>query len=421
MIIVYAIVLSVASASAAPETPAHPYAVSIRDFGAMGDGQTDDAPAIQQALDSPSPMVVIPEGNYVIGTTLLVDSGKTVHDHREAVIRLADGAGQDVSDFLLTNRDHDTGNTHITIIGGIWDGNNEHNKRGPDGSPESYTGVAINFVNVEHLRLADLTVRNPDSFSIRLGEVRHFAVENIVFDHPVSRPNQDGVHVGGFSEDGYIRNLRAATPNTTNDDMVALNADDDVERCLNLGMKRGPIRNIHVEGVYAESVYTFVRLLSETQLLENIRIRDIAGGCRMYAINMNNWRFDKKSGDIRNVRVEDVNVTKTGPENDRPLIIVQLQVHDLVVENFRRNPIDSSGASTLLVANSADKTLEFDTASERQIEEIREQSKRAGTGVSEYILPGGSVSYHATVNAGPKGAICLPRGSIERMTLNSSR
>ena len=80
---------------------------------------------------------------------------------------------------------------------------------------------------------ADLTVLNPESFSIRLGEVRHFTVENIVFDHPVIRPNQDGVHVGGFSEHGYIRNLRAATVNTTSDDMVALNADDDVQRVLN--------------------------------------------------------------------------------------------------------------------------------------------------------------------------------------------
>jgi polygalacturonase len=418
MPLILAVSLIAAFTTAAPD---HSYAVSVTEFGAVGDGVADDAPAIQRALDSPSAVVTIPEGTYIIGDTLLLDSGKTLYAHPNAVLRLADGAAKDVHDFLITNRAHDAGNAYISLVGGIWDGNNEHNARGSDGNPESCTGVAINFVNVSHLAIRDLTVRNPDSFSIRLGEVRHFTVENIHFDHPVSRPNQDGVHVGGFVEHGVLRNLRALTPNTTNDDMVALNADDDVERCLNLGMKRGPIRNIHVDGVYAESVYTFVRLLSETQPVENISIRNIKGGCRMYAINMNNWRFDKRKGAIRNVRVDDVDVTKTGPDNDRPLIIVQLQVHDLAIRNFRRDPGDSNTAPTLLVANGGEKNLSLVLPSADQVEDVQRHSSRAEVHATEYVLPGRPPAHHVTIHATPDGDVRLERGSISELLLNPTQ
>ncbi len=418
MTLVLAISFVATFTAAAPD---HPYAVSVADFGAAGDGVTDDAPAIQRALDSPSAVVTIPEGTYIIGETLLLDSGKTLYAHPDAVLRMADGAAKDVHDFLITNRAHEDGNEYISLIGGIWDGNNEHNSRGFDGDPDACTGVAINFVNVTHLDIRNLTVRNPDSFSIRLGEVRHFTVENIQFDHPVSRPNQDGVHVGGFSEHGVLRNLRALTPNTTNDDMVALNADDDVERCLNLGMKRGPIRNIQVDGVYAESVYTFVRLLSETQPVENITIRNIKGGCRMYAINMNNWRFDKSKGAIRNVRVDDVEVTKAGPDNERPLIIIQLQVQDLVIRNFHRDASDSNTAPTLLIANNAEKNLSLGLPSAEQVLDIQEHSSRAEVHATEYELPGRPTAKHVMVHADSDGVIRLERGSISEFVLNPTR
>lgn len=418
MPLVLAVSLVATFAAAAPD---HSYAVSVTEFGAAGDGVADDAPAIQLALDSPSAVVTIPEGTYIIGDTLLLDSGKTLYAHPNAILRLADGAAKDVHDFLITNRAHDAGNAYISLVGGIWDGNNEHNARGSDGDPNACTGVAINFVNVSHLTIRDLTVRNPDSFSIRLGEVRHFTVENIQFDHPVSRPNQDGVHVGGYSEHGVLRNLRALTPNTTNDDMVALNADDDVERCLNLGMKRGPIRNIQVDGVYAESVYTFVRLLSETQPVENITIRNIKGGCRMYAINMNNWRFDKSKGAIRNVRVDDVDVTKAGPDNDRPLIIIQLQVHDLAIRNFHRDAGDSNTAPTLLVANGGVKNLSLVLPSADQVEDIQEHSSRAEVHATEYVLPGRPPAHRVTIHANPDGDVRLERGSISELLLNPTQ
>ena len=45
--------------------------VNIRDFGAVGDGRTDDTKAIQAALNSKSKSIVIPSGNYVVSKTLV--------------------------------------------------------------------------------------------------------------------------------------------------------------------------------------------------------------------------------------------------------------------------------------------------------------------------------------------------------------
>ena len=137
--------------------------------------------------------------------------------------------------------------------GGIWDGNNEHNARGrPDQTP-CYTGAALNFINVSRLALRNLTVRNPDAYAILACHIEDFVIENIGFDFSVTRPNQDGVHLNGFCQRGIIRNPRALSRYATNDDMVALNADDGTAKdyVIQQGMVPGPIRDITVEHLRA--------------------------------------------------------------------------------------------------------------------------------------------------------------------------
>ena len=332
--------------------------------GVVGDGVHDDTAGLQAALDSGAGAVrlPVPRAHYLISRTLLMHPGQTLLADPEALIRLAD----DARVHMLTNADHDTRTRGITVHGGVWDGNNAHNPRGDDGDPTGYTGTAIDFINVADLAIRDLTVRNPEAFSIRLGEVEDFTVEDIRFDHTAIRPNQDGIHVGGCCRGGVIRNLRALTPRTTNDDMVALNADDDVERVLNLGMKRGPIRDITVEGLHADDAYTLVRLLSVTELIDNVTVSGVAGGCRLHAVNLGNWRFPVGVGNIRNVTLRDFAVRKVAWSQDgvtnegaaqAPLVTIRLAVHNLRLEDFRREPADDLPAPTVMVDNGRRNTI----------------------------------------------------------------
>ena len=68
--------------------------VSVKDFGAVGDGVTDDAAAIQAAIDAnPGKAILIPSGTYLINTTISVD----VSGADAACIRLVgDGSTQTI-------------------------------------------------------------------------------------------------------------------------------------------------------------------------------------------------------------------------------------------------------------------------------------------------------------------------------------
>ena len=53
-------------------------AVNVKDFGAVGDGVTDDTAAIQAAIDysrlSSNGTVIVPDGTYLISQTIIVKS-----------------------------------------------------------------------------------------------------------------------------------------------------------------------------------------------------------------------------------------------------------------------------------------------------------------------------------------------------------
>ncbi|MCF7838434.1 MAG: endopolygalacturonase [Candidatus Marinimicrobia bacterium] len=284
--------------------------------------------------------------------TLRVHSDTAVIAEPGAVFRLADGAGRHCRSFMIANANPGNGNANISLRGGFWDANNAGNPRGTDYDPFAYTGVAVNFVNVKNLTVCDLTVHNPESFFIRVGEVCDFRIENITLSADRTHINQDGVHVGGFSERGVIRGIRATAPGVPGDDLVALNADDDVERQLNLGMRRGPIRNILVEDLEAADAYTFLRLLSVGQPIEDITVRRLRGGCRVHGLNLNNWRFPKGVGAIRRVLIEDVELTKTQFRPQAPALIhISLHVEDLAIHRFRRGVGTLPGVQTLLIDN----------------------------------------------------------------------
>jgi Pectate lyase superfamily protein/Right handed beta helix region len=50
---------------------------SVRDFGSVGDGKTDDSAAIQKAVDSGLGDIVFPKGNYRLSKTVTIELDKT--------------------------------------------------------------------------------------------------------------------------------------------------------------------------------------------------------------------------------------------------------------------------------------------------------------------------------------------------------
>jgi len=321
---------------------------------------------IQGALCGGHRTVKLPPGRFFVSKTLRITSHTCIEAHEHTVISLAAQSAQKQEDYLLTNADPIRGNEKIEIMGGIWDGNGAHNPRGEDQyEAGAFGGVAINFIKVKDLRMSHLTAANSDCFFIRLGEIDGFRIEDVKLFNTLPRINQDGVHIGGFCRNGAIVGLHAISPMTPGDDLVALNADDDVERHMNKGMRLGPIENIEIRDLSAESAYTFVRLLSQNQSIRNVRISELRGGVRNNGINMNRWRFPVGGGKITDVRIRDVRLHKMPWSIDsakiqpEPIFDLDLKASDLEIENFTRPPLDGGVGDTLRVRIQTDCQVGF--------------------------------------------------------------
>lgn len=337
--------------------------LNIKHLGAIGDGISDDAPAIQQALDMAENggKVYIPAGNYRIGHTLYVGSGTTIYASPDARLFVCEKSPKKRGDFLLSNRDPNGGNHDITLMGGIWDGNfdGQNNTKPSDlFDQNAFSGSTLNFVNVKNLTLQSLTMRNSVVYYIRMAKLDGFVIRNIAFSSDRRAFNQDGLHFGGEVRHGLIENITAAS-GQTNDDMIAFNADDSMVRLENLDLCCGPIEDITVRGVFAENCYTGFRMLSVNSPIRNIRMEDIHLGCRHFALNMDGARYCRTplikpgektggSGLIENVTIDNMTIASVENAGEKALILAETTLKNCRITYFRRLDTDLNKPSLLI-------------------------------------------------------------------------
>lgn len=279
-----------------------------------GNGIDDDAPAIQEMLDSGVAAVILPppQKHYCIGSTLKIHSNQTLQLPETALIRLLPNSNC----FMLINQkagDHD-----ISVVGGIWDYNNkqQHPHPGkvkpaqpiivetPEPYPEddlehaglpqypnTYRGRIMRFYGVTRLSIHDLTLKDPVQYALEMGFVKYFTVENVRFDMNHGNPtaeNMDGVHVDSGCRFGCIRNVQG----TCYDDVVAINADD--------GLAWGPISDIQVDGVFGDNSLRAVRLLSTHSPVSRISISNIFGTYYQNCVSATFYYPDRETRGIMN-------------------------------------------------------------------------------------------------------------------------
>lgn len=263
----------------------------------IGDGLADDTAAIQEWLDTKTVVYLPPPPkHYLISKALKLHSGQTLRLDATTTVRLADGA----NDYMLVNADTETGNAHITVSGGIWDGNNTKNqcRRGPRNGHhwrDFYIGCAMVFTNVTQLHVENLTLKDPVRFGIQLGACRQFTVEGILFDYNLRNPSMDGVHLQGGCSEGRITNLKG----NTSDDMVALNSDDSEY----FEITRGPIHDIQIDGLWATDCFRAVRFLTTGTPIRRVSISNIFGSFQRNVVAFTHW---KPVPPGNSARVEDI-------------------------------------------------------------------------------------------------------------------
>lgn len=359
------------------------------DFGIMADGIADDSPALQRAIDCSGGYLELPAGIYRITSALRLPSDMHLHLHPYAVMKLCGETQRAEGDYLITNADPLNGNSNIRIEGGLWDGNccGTYNEKPDIFTPHGWSGAMFNFRKVKNLTISNLTVMDSPAYFFRFCEIDGFRIENIIFSGINARPNQDGLHFGGACRNGTISNL-VALDGQTNDDMIALNADDCIDRVENYGMLRGAIENITIENIIAEDCHTFLRMLSVDSPIRNITIRNVRCGCRTNAINMDAARYCRTPlfedaqrptgvGRIENVSISNMLAYSTGNNPETPLICCESNCKNVRIERFERDfSLDRTNCPLLIAQNVCDMRIAL-----REPTDIGGNAKRTATGL----------------------------------------
>ncbi len=307
-----------------------------------GDGIHDDTAAIQGMIDSGRPEVIlpVPDKHYVISKPLELPSNFRLVLPRYAEIRLADGSNclmaknkwvadydpdrlpKDLDDlwggvckhlwYYVNEYSPDAITENIEICGGIWNCNNRNQLPNPERTegfgPYGYTGEGMLFYGVKGLKLSSLTIKDPVHWGVSFDRVSYFTVEDIAFDYNLGNPNSlnmDGIHVNGNCHFGVIRNLKGATY----DDMVALNAHEG---------SRGPITNIEIDGLFAESCHSAVRLLTVADDMRNIHITNVYGTYYQYCIGITKYYPGETTGVFDAINIDHVYASKARREGIHP-------------------------------------------------------------------------------------------------------
>ncbi len=103
--------------------------VSVKDFGAVGDGVADDTAAIQAAVDSGADNIYVPSGTYKITATINLSTTRDLTFH---------GAGRDATGFVTTIND----GSPVFVVSGQWHDIGEF-------KINSTTGLLQNFVGIQ--------------------------------------------------------------------------------------------------------------------------------------------------------------------------------------------------------------------------------------------------------------------------------
>jgi len=137
-----------------------PYVFDVMDYGATGDGTTDDAGAIQDTIDACEAagggVVLIPEGTYSVSGTMITIPGNTVLRGDKATLKLAAGSYSE-NVYILGTREDPAYNAglgwedNITIEGLVIDGNDAN---------VSFTLATYGCSGIQGHQVTNFTVRD---------------------------------------------------------------------------------------------------------------------------------------------------------------------------------------------------------------------------------------------------------------------
>jgi len=193
---------------------------NVKDFGAVGNGSTDDTTAIQAAINAAiaagGGTVFVPgENTYIVKNLTL---GSNITFHNEGTLKLANGAGTGnasttIFNWAATNPTYDAngvpsgwGASNVTIRGGgTFDGNsaNAAERFDGDGGAVLWFGHLFHLGGIDGLRIENVTLLDASGFLIGVNQCHNIVIDGCTLLTGAHRGgnsdfnngrNQDGIH-----------------------------------------------------------------------------------------------------------------------------------------------------------------------------------------------------------------------------------
>jgi polygalacturonase len=184
---------TVASAEAAPGGVSAAAVFNVRDYGATGNGSSNDTPAINKAIAAANAAgggtVEVPSGRYLAGgsihmmsnVTMQLDSGSTI---------LGNGSGYDAPESNQFDQYQDYGHSHfhdamiwgdrLTNIGFVGSGTIDGNNKLITGNPSSgQADKIISLTRCDGLTLNGITLRQGGHFAILINGCNHVTSDHL--------------------------------------------------------------------------------------------------------------------------------------------------------------------------------------------------------------------------------------------------
>jgi parallel beta-helix repeat protein len=143
--------------------------INVSDYGAVGDGTTDDATALNAAIQASitsNGQVYFPHSAtnvYLINSSLVIPSNTTLYFAPNVTIKLKNGANC----AILKNSDFVGGNTNIKVYGGIFDSNKVN---------QSVTFATLDFDNITNSIFENCFING--SFTVGYVGLGAFSIKN---------------------------------------------------------------------------------------------------------------------------------------------------------------------------------------------------------------------------------------------------
>jgi len=172
--------------------------VSVKDFGAVGDGVTDDTAAIQDALNAVK-KVYVPDGTYLCSTVTVSSDNTHIWGSKGAILKLKNSVDVDLLD--LSNFDN------LTISDITLDGNKANQTTDVDAvciRGDDNSNVVIQNCIIKNSALSGVNIRNSDGVKI---------VNNLITDCGTKNSinSGDGIYLA-FNSNDYVSGNSVINP-----------------------------------------------------------------------------------------------------------------------------------------------------------------------------------------------------------------